>query len=500
VIHCTSTEGLDEGYFRAARSLGLLATGYGRVRLLHYVFDATNDEVNHLRLLEVSGELPENPESGKLARRGLSVNDWDITDQWDAIFTCTWSAEAVAWHEAGPAFHSDRAMWIQKMGNTPDQWEDAFALDAPNGVAAVADGASSGIYCRIWADQLCSRFVADRPDTRDPISLNKWINGLRTEWRSAINYSNLNWSKQGKVDSVGAAATFVGLEFGPAEVDGYRPWRACAVGDASLFWVRDGRLLATFPVVAADQFGSAPLLVRSNPGFKTLTLAATGTCAPGDRFVLATDAVASRLFKSVALGPGPEWDWFETTTEEAWRAELDALRRANDMVNDDCTLVVLCVNGLEAGVPKEEAPAFAATSAEDERLERALLDEGDREAEVAGEPATLSGGAEVQEEAPAPAAVGEGVPSEGAAGPVAHDEQPVDAPLAPKDVAITADVGDLMIDLPNEPLQENRGGDTPHSAEQGLPAPSAPKHDEPPPADEPPAARDGFPESTDPRV
>ncbi|WP_410959326.1 hypothetical protein, partial [Salmonella sp. SAL4433] len=88
------------------------------------------------------------------------------------------------------------------------------------------------------------------------------------------------------------------------------PWRACAVGDASLFWVRGGRLLATFPVVAADQFGSAPLRVRSNPGFKTLAVAAAGTCQPGDRFVLATDAVASRLFKSAAIGPGPEWGRF----------------------------------------------------------------------------------------------------------------------------------------------------------------------------------------------
>jgi hypothetical protein len=240
-------------------------------------------------------------------------------------------------------------MWTQKMGNTPEQWEDAFAVDAPNGAAAIADGASSGIYCRTWADRLSTRFLADRPDTRDPAILNKWVNGLRTEWRAAINYANLNWSKQAKVDQVGAAATLLGLELGPPDGAGALPWRACAVGDASLFWVRAGKLLASFPVVAADQFGSAPLLVRSNPGFKTQALHAAGTCEPGDRFVLATDAVAARLFKSAAAGE-VDWTRFEHVTEDEWRAELDALRSGNAMVNDDCTLVVLECAGRAKGV------------------------------------------------------------------------------------------------------------------------------------------------------
>jgi hypothetical protein len=395
-------------------------------------------------LAEVSGELPENADAGKPARRAIAVNDWDITDQWDAIFTYAWREDIVAWVGSG-GFDSDRAMWAQKMGNSPDQWEDAYALDTPNGAAVIADGASSGIYCSIWAQQLSRRFLTDRPDTREPISLNKWVNGLRSEWRTAINYSNLNWSKQAKVDQVGAAATLLTLETGPADASGERPWRACAVGDASLFWVRRGRLLATFPVVAADQFGSAPLLVRSNPGFRTLTVAAAGTCQPGDRFILATDAVAARLFKSAAAGPGPKWSRFETITEDAWRTELDTLRQANDMVNDDCTLVVLRVSG---GI--DEPAAVTETSAE------LQLPEAKEIAAVEAPFAT-----EIE-----------------------------DAPRAPKpEDVIAADVGDLMIEMPHDSQQD----------QQGAYAPRSPEHDEPRPADEPPAARDGFPESTDTR-
>ena len=304
--------------------------------------------------MEVSAELPAEAE-GRPSRRAVSVNDWSVADAWSAIFDLNLVEDTVAWTEAdaGRFEPTVNALWTQKMGNTPEQWEDAHATDAAGGVAAVADGASSGIYCRIWADQLSKRFIAERPDFRDPIALGKWILVLRGEWRSAIEYEKLNWSKQRKVDETGAAATLLGLEVGPADAAGNRPWRACAVGDASLFWVREGKLIGSFPVVAADQFGSAPLLIRSNHGFKTIALAAAGMCRPGDRFLLATDAVAARLFRSAALGPGPEWERFETLDEETWRAELDVLRKANDMVNDDCTLLSLRVVGGPASGGRE---------------------------------------------------------------------------------------------------------------------------------------------------
>lgn len=365
VVHVTDGEGLDEHYKRVARSLGLLATGYGPTRLLHVGLAAgvepalcglSTDALSEpwAALAELSAELPPEAE-GRPTRRAVSVNDWALADAWSALFDMTWAEDAVAWAEpdAGGFEPDARGMWAQKMGNTPEQWEDAYATEPAAGIAAIADGASTGIYCRTWADQLSRRFLTDRPDVRDPVALGKWVHGLRSEWRAAIDYEKLNWSKKAKVDDVGAAATLLALEVGPANGDGIRPWRACAVGDASLFWVRDGELLGTFPVVAANQFGSAPLLVRSNPGYKTLALSAAGTCRPGDRFFLATDAVAARLFKSAASGPGPEWARFETIAEDDWRAELDVLRRANDMVNDDCTLVALRVAA--PGVRRQEA-------------------------------------------------------------------------------------------------------------------------------------------------
>ena len=196
--------------------------------------------------------------------------------------------------------------------------------------------------------------------------------------------------------------------------------------------------MATFPVVAADQFGSAPLLVRSNPGFKTLALAAAGTCEPGDRFVLATDAVSARLLRSAASEPDPDWTCFEHITQDAWRAELDTLRQSNDMVNDDCTLVVLRVTGGEE--PEEAVPDALPVTDE------SPVSEQDR----------------------------------------AESPQGVDALRSPEqdDRVMSPAVADLMLDVPHDPPADE-------SAER--------PRDEPPPADEPPAARDGFPESTDTR-
>lgn len=360
VIHCTATTGFDRDYFRIARSLGLLTTGYGPVRLLHYLFDANHDEALAARLLGVSAELPGNPDTQTGPRRGLWINDWDLRDPWEALFSAAWQDEATAWGEPtapGPPVHIFSA---PKLGHTPEQWEDAVAVDPAGGVAAIADGASSGIFCRLWAQQLCERFIHDRPNARDPSALNQWVNQLRQEWRTAINYKNLNWSKKAKVDEVGAAATLLGWELGPVAANRQRHWRAFAIGDACLFWVRHNQLVATFPVVAENQLGSTPLLVRSNPGFRTLALAAEGTCEPGDRFLLATDAVAARFFQMLTETE-PDWQRYETLEPAVWLAEVDELRSRRQMVNDDCTLLVLTVG--DAGTRDRPDPAGPAAIA-----------------------------------------------------------------------------------------------------------------------------------------
>jgi hypothetical protein len=408
-------------------------------------------------LPELSAELPAEPE-GRPARRAVSVNDWTIADAWSAIFDLVPTEDTVAWNtqEEGRFSPLVRELWTQKMGNKPEEWEDAYATDSVGGAIVVADGASSGIYCRIWADQLAKRFLTDRPDARDPLAFGKWVHVLRGEWRTAINYSTLNWAKQRKVDEVGAAATFLSLEVGPLDATGNRPWRACAVGDATLFLIRSGQLQVSFPVVAADQFGSAPLLIRSNPGFKTLALIASGMCRPGDRFMLATDAVAARLLKSTTIGPGPDWDRFQTIDDQEWRKELDELRKTHDMVNDDCTLIVLEVAAGGAVVEAQLAPVAPLEQRSEATSEQA---EPTEPATPLAQPDTVP-------------------PTEELPGEVDHVPEPVSTP------PVTAAEGMLQCaDTQSEAIQHD-------GEEEGGTVPPTPECDTP-------HARDGFPESTD---
>jgi hypothetical protein len=273
-------------------------------------------------------------------------------------------------------------------------------------------------------------------------------------------------------------------------------------------------LLATFPVVAADQFGSAPLLIRSSPGFRTLAIAAEGTCRPGDRFVLATDAVAVRLFKSSAVGPGPQWKRFETIAQADWRAELNTLRSANDMVNDDCTLVVLRVSGGNEEVEwttepeveeiqetiEEQAPPplrtealreSAATSPQPEEVLVAEKSESDSRREGA-EPEQRDAKAAEGELDSASEQEQPSTASTASEPPESPTEQPPE-PLAPmEDFVITPDVADLMIDLSHDSPADQPA--RPHDAAEQTKQPVEP------PVDDPPATRDGFPDSTDPSV
>src|SRR5947209_12527909 len=72
-----------------------------------------------------------------------------------------------------------RALWAPKAGNTDDEWEDAFAVDEARGRVSVADGASQGIFCRLWAGILTAGVVEAGPDLSDPARAADWLRAWR---------------------------------------------------------------------------------------------------------------------------------------------------------------------------------------------------------------------------------------------------------------------------------------------------------------------------------
>ena len=233
-VHCATADGLDGRAAAIVRSVRALAVPGGSVRVLEWTFtpgaDAgfPSDDVWRM-LFDVGPELESGGQSGE------------------------------------PAFAVERLFWSQKRGNEPELWEDAYSVGPCGTVAAVCDGASDGIFCRDWAARLAARFTADRPDLRTRQAVAAWVAAARTDWRAAIHYPGLRWSQQNKVNETGASATLAGLEVGPPDPSGDRPWRATAVGDACVIHARGGEWLS-FPLTAADQFTSAPALLRTKLG------------------------------------------------------------------------------------------------------------------------------------------------------------------------------------------------------------------------------------------
>jgi Fe-S cluster biogenesis protein NfuA len=334
IVHCTTGLGFDDSYFGHLRSLMALGTLHGPPRLWHARFAPT--------------DAPESEAFAPAASLGASLNTFPTEEVWNLLFEERPKRELPpAEATTGPAFEVLREFWVQKQGNEPQHWEDGYALDVEAGVAVVSDGASEGIFCRAWAALLSNRFIQERPTVA---TIAEFVNGCRPEWRRTIDYPNLKWSAQNKVDGTGAAATLCALSIGPAAENGSRPWNALAVGDAVLFRVRDGKRWVSFPLVSKDQLDSAPDLLRTLPGRGTIpAMAAEGRCLPGDLFLLATDAVAGHLF---TMSQG--LDKYAAMSHEDWLAEIAALRAEGKIVNDDCTLLVLRVPAKVEGEPMVE--------------------------------------------------------------------------------------------------------------------------------------------------
>lgn len=242
-----------------------------------------------------------------------------------------------------------RAFWLPQHGNSPEEYQDAFAGDAAAGRFAVADGATESGFAGPWARLLVEGFVAD---TGGPDAFAARLPELQSRWRAELPAGPLPWYAEVKAER-GAFATFLGLALGDSADEPGREWQAAAVGDACLFHTRGDRLLAAFPLDRADQFTNSPHLLGSRvPAaayWEKHAVRCSGRALPGDRLWLATDAFAQWCLGECEAGRGPWGELQELCTVEQgdacfaeWTAGLRnrPLRRLR---NDDVTLLAIPV-------------------------------------------------------------------------------------------------------------------------------------------------------------
>jgi hypothetical protein len=241
---------------------------------------------------------------------------------------------------------------LSKEGNRPEECEDAFRVVYPSGAgaeivrAAVCDGATESAFAREWAEILADAFVDQPLDLSGMTegSLKTWLKRGQEEWHEGIPWDQIPWHGEAKARA-GAFATLLGLTIGADLANPRQPWwQAVAVGDSCLFVVRNDRLLLSFPLEDAGQFDNNPALVCSNPansqGLWEGVRLQSGECSPGDRFILASDALAAWFLASYAAGEKP-WETLlelDASERDAWVGEQRSERL---MRNDDTTLVII---------------------------------------------------------------------------------------------------------------------------------------------------------------
>jgi hypothetical protein len=243
-----------------------------------------------------------------------------------------------------------RVFQLAKDPENPQQYEDAYRLDATRGVAAIADGVSASMFSGPWAEILTAAAVDAPPDPGDRAALAAWLAALRQSWTARIDSAALTWFQKAKL-KLGAFSTLLWVRFEPLENEG-RPTpgeyrlRGFAIGDSCLFHVREGRLLRSFPIQNVAQFQTDPLVIGSldlNRDDRLLFASLDEPCREGDLVVLCTDALAAWCLRRAQSEDPPPWEAFWTVSDEAWRREMGELRAREELRYDDTTLVLLRV-------------------------------------------------------------------------------------------------------------------------------------------------------------
>jgi hypothetical protein len=259
-----------------------------------------------------------------------------------------------------------------KEGNTPGEWQDgAGGGVVGDGTATprrarfvVLDGATGAYDPVRWVDQLVRSFVPQAgadlrtPSTQgspgsqgprlEPAAMRAWFAEMQDRWAADVrDFDSI--IEERKFAEVGSFATLLGFEI--YSLDGPEPyWRAVALGDTVLFHVRAGRLIAAFPPMGPDDFGTLPDGVHtSRASLDRMTerlLTGGGVLEAGDFLFAATDAMAQWILRTIEREEAKVWDVLTTLAHPDVFARLveDQRREQNSakrMKNDDVTLMRL---------------------------------------------------------------------------------------------------------------------------------------------------------------
>jgi hypothetical protein len=240
-----------------------------------------------------------------------------------------------------------RIFWLPKDIQNRDAYQDAFEVDAENGIAAIADGVSSSLFAGRWAKTLAAGIVRDTPDIDDG-NFKSWLTERRSGWLRSIDQNALAWHQKTKLQD-GASTTLMWTKLTPQSSPSQPHYElSCyCIGDCCLFHVRNDQVLRAFPLERSELFDLTPEVIRSvvvagdaPVAFDTLE----DTVQAGDLVVLCTDAAAVWALQRLEAGKSPNWEAIWNMSPVDWERWVIRLREQDLIRYDDTTIVMLRPN------------------------------------------------------------------------------------------------------------------------------------------------------------
>lgn len=283
-----------------------------------------------------------------------------------------------------------KGYWFPKDEGSEQAYEDGYETDHATGRIAIADGVSSTIFSRSWANLLTRAATACPPDINDLSAVETWLAKLKIAWKKTFDIRKLAWNQRAKLKQYGGgAATLLWIEMqclsdsehpeaGPYTVRGF------SIGDCCLFQLRNDKVIDIFGINSLEDFGLSPKTLSATQQFNAdeFTIETwEGKCERGDRIVMATDAIAEWFYKQIDRGDKINWHAFENLSAEEWKERVRTMRNEDNMRHDDTTLLLLNIGEKDVIIgPTQESMRLEERSTHPEIIKETLeKDNGDNE-------------------------------------------------------------------------------------------------------------------------
>ena len=248
--------------------------------------------------------------------------------------------------------------------------EDVVQADPAQGLFALADGAGTTLFSQVWARVLVEQFLQVPLLSTDPFEVEWWVRRAQEHCRQQMPpLRTPSWNVVQKLRAQGSYATLAGLRVHDCDARSLS-LEFLAIGDSCLFIHKAGdRHIQTAPYTSSAEFDAAPVCLPSLPTLFERTFhriqSYQYTIAPGDKVLLATDAVARWIIsagKGRCSDSAQSFQLVAEQTPESWPTFIENCRERGEMFDDDSTALSLsftmdaCADTHEPGSIREHRP------------------------------------------------------------------------------------------------------------------------------------------------